>query len=145
MYSSWLGKVVCRVRAGGCWGRQAALWHTICFCHGLGWVFLKTTNLAGGQLLGRRLGLCSALLLRAAGTVVGRELGWAGQSQLQANAGDAFLEKCGQCIPLFTLGNSLSSPSPSSQTKGKREEYSCVVSGRLGRKSYKEQYAFLYR
>ncbi|OXB52397.1 hypothetical protein ASZ78_000318 [Callipepla squamata] len=30
------------------------------------------------------------------------------------------------------------------QTKGKRE-YSCVVSGRLGRKSYKEQYAFLYR
>ena len=31
------------------------------------------------------------------------------------------------------------------QTKGNREEYSCVVSGRLGRKSYKEQYAFLYR
>lgn len=47
-------------------------------------------------------------------------------------------------LPL-TLGISLSSPSPSSQTKGNREEYSCVVSGRLGRKSYKEQYAFLYR
>uniref|UniRef100_A0A669P0K7 Deoxyribonuclease 1 like 3 n=1 Tax=Phasianus colchicus TaxID=9054 RepID=A0A669P0K7_PHACC len=31
------------------------------------------------------------------------------------------------------------------QTNGKGEEYSCVVSGRLGRKSYKEQYAFLYR
>lgn len=76
----------------------------------------------------------------------GGERAGLGRAKLaQANAGDAFLEKCGQCIPLFTLGNSLSSPSPSSQTKGKREEYSCVVSGRLGRKSYKEQYAFLYR
>lgn len=47
--------------------------------------------------------------------------------------------------PPFHIGEFISSPSPSSQTKGKREEYSCVVSGRLGRKSYKEQYAFLYR
>ncbi|NXW30382.1 DNSL3 Deoxyribonuclease, partial [Phaetusa simplex] len=33
----------------------------------------------------------------------------------------------------------------SSQLKGSKEEYSCVVSERLGRKSYKEQYAFIYR
>ncbi|XP_074770400.1 deoxyribonuclease gamma [Athene noctua] len=33
----------------------------------------------------------------------------------------------------------------SSQVKGLEEEYSCVVSERLGRKSYKEQYAFIYR
>ncbi|XP_026713249.1 deoxyribonuclease gamma [Athene cunicularia] len=33
----------------------------------------------------------------------------------------------------------------SSQVKGLKEEYSCVVSERLGRKSYKEQYAFMYR
>ncbi|NXL26991.1 DNSL3 Deoxyribonuclease, partial [Glaucidium brasilianum] len=33
----------------------------------------------------------------------------------------------------------------SSQVKGLKEEYSCVVSERLGRKSYKEQYAFIYR
>ncbi|NXJ35979.1 DNSL3 Deoxyribonuclease, partial [Ciconia maguari] len=32
-----------------------------------------------------------------------------------------------------------------SQLKGPKEEYSCVVSERLGRKSYKEQYAFIYR
>ncbi|NXD79903.1 DNSL3 Deoxyribonuclease, partial [Halcyon senegalensis] len=32
-----------------------------------------------------------------------------------------------------------------SQLKGPKEEYSCLVSERLGRKSYKEQYAFLYR
>ncbi|XP_010168358.1 deoxyribonuclease gamma [Antrostomus carolinensis] len=32
-----------------------------------------------------------------------------------------------------------------SQMKGPKEEYSCVVSERLGRKSYKEQYAFIYR
>ncbi|NWI63609.1 DNSL3 Deoxyribonuclease, partial [Todus mexicanus] len=33
----------------------------------------------------------------------------------------------------------------SSQPKGKKEQYDCVVSERLGRKSYKEQYAFIYR
>uniref|UniRef100_A0A8B9R342 Deoxyribonuclease n=1 Tax=Anas platyrhynchos TaxID=8839 RepID=A0A8B9R342_ANAPL len=33
----------------------------------------------------------------------------------------------------------------SGQTKGQKEQYSCVVSGRLGRKTYKEQYAFIYR
>lgn len=33
----------------------------------------------------------------------------------------------------------------SGQTKGQKEEYSCMVSGRLGRKTYKEQYAFIYR
>ncbi|NWZ32708.1 DNSL3 Deoxyribonuclease, partial [Asarcornis scutulata] len=33
----------------------------------------------------------------------------------------------------------------SGQTKGQKEQYSCVVSGRLGRKAYKEQYAFIYR
>ncbi|KAM6413926.1 deoxyribonuclease gamma [Rhynochetos jubatus] len=32
-----------------------------------------------------------------------------------------------------------------SQQQGPKEEYSCVVSERLGRKSYKEQYAFVYR
>ncbi|XP_008941074.1 PREDICTED: deoxyribonuclease gamma [Merops nubicus] len=32
-----------------------------------------------------------------------------------------------------------------SQLEGPRDEYSCVVSGRLGRRSYKEQYAFIYR
>ncbi|NXU49256.1 DNSL3 Deoxyribonuclease, partial [Turnix velox] len=32
-----------------------------------------------------------------------------------------------------------------SQLKGSKEKYSCVVSERLGRKSYKEQYAFIYR
>ncbi|XP_009870723.1 PREDICTED: deoxyribonuclease gamma [Apaloderma vittatum] len=32
-----------------------------------------------------------------------------------------------------------------SQLKGRKEEYTCVVSERLGRKSYKEQYAFIYR
>ncbi|NWR61951.1 DNSL3 Deoxyribonuclease, partial [Bucorvus abyssinicus] len=32
-----------------------------------------------------------------------------------------------------------------SQLKRSTEEYSCVVSERLGRKSYKEQYAFIYR
>uniref|UniRef100_A0A8C3KRB5 Deoxyribonuclease 1 like 3 n=1 Tax=Calidris pygmaea TaxID=425635 RepID=A0A8C3KRB5_9CHAR len=32
-----------------------------------------------------------------------------------------------------------------SQLKGSKEEYSCVISERLGRKSYKEQYAFIYR
>ncbi|XP_068019885.1 deoxyribonuclease gamma [Melanerpes formicivorus] len=32
----------------------------------------------------------------------------------------------------------------SSQLKGSRDEYRCVVSERLGRKSYKEQYAFIY-
>ncbi|NXG78712.1 DNSL3 Deoxyribonuclease, partial [Baryphthengus martii] len=32
-----------------------------------------------------------------------------------------------------------------SQLKGTKEEYSCVVSERLGRKSYKEQYAFIYK
>ncbi|NXS70907.1 DNSL3 Deoxyribonuclease, partial [Pandion haliaetus] len=32
-----------------------------------------------------------------------------------------------------------------SQLKGTKEEYSCVISERLGRKSYKEQYAFIYR
>ncbi|NXI67967.1 DNSL3 Deoxyribonuclease, partial [Anseranas semipalmata] len=31
------------------------------------------------------------------------------------------------------------------QPKGQQEEYSCEVSGRLGRKTYKEQYAFIYR
>ncbi|NXC45033.1 DNSL3 Deoxyribonuclease, partial [Penelope pileata] len=31
------------------------------------------------------------------------------------------------------------------QARGQREQYSCVVSGRLGRKTYKEQYAFLYK
>ncbi|XP_040448755.1 deoxyribonuclease gamma isoform X2 [Falco naumanni] len=34
---------------------------------------------------------------------------------------------------------------PSSQLRGPKEDYSCVVSERLGRKSYKEQYAFIYR
>ncbi|NXK54389.1 DNSL3 Deoxyribonuclease, partial [Chauna torquata] len=33
----------------------------------------------------------------------------------------------------------------SSGPKGQEEEYSCVVSERLGRKAYKEQYAFIYR
>ncbi|XP_010181021.1 PREDICTED: deoxyribonuclease gamma [Mesitornis unicolor] len=33
----------------------------------------------------------------------------------------------------------------SSQLKGLKKEYRCVVSERLGRKSYKEQYAFIYR
>lgn len=56
------------------------------------------------QLLGRMLGLCSALHLRAAGTVVGRELGWEGQSRLQADAGDAFLGERGQCICLSHWG-----------------------------------------
>ncbi|NXX42735.1 DNSL3 Deoxyribonuclease, partial [Tricholaema leucomelas] len=32
-----------------------------------------------------------------------------------------------------------------SQLKGAKEEYRCVVSERLGRKSYKEQYAFIYK
>ncbi|NXC15524.1 DNSL3 Deoxyribonuclease, partial [Corythaeola cristata] len=32
-----------------------------------------------------------------------------------------------------------------SQLTGTKEEYSCVASERLGRKSYKEQYAFIYR
>ncbi|NXO50067.1 DNSL3 Deoxyribonuclease, partial [Aramus guarauna] len=32
-----------------------------------------------------------------------------------------------------------------SQLKRPKEEYSCVVSPRLGRKSYKEQYVFIYR
>lgn len=70
---------MCHVWAGGCWGRQAALCHTTCSGRGLGWVFLKTINLAGGSYWEG----CSVCAQLCTSVLLGQWWGesWAGQGK----------------------------------------------------------------